>query len=130
MHRLWDLWRDAFTELCLYMDTMTVEEVYKEINKDRKYYEKSGWWSHFFSGEILMQVDFAVALLKRCKENGIHSMRRDQWLRYRRAIQKNHALCRPFICNDLKQLNDEEHRSGQVFLKTDPTELGSCRRFR
>ena len=51
----------------------TVEEVFAEIIKDKTYYENSGGGVTFSGGECMLQVDFLLALLKKCKENGIHT---------------------------------------------------------
>ncbi len=51
---------------------MTVEEVIKEVKKDTLFYEASGGGGMTLcGGEPLLQVDFAKALLKRAKEEGI-----------------------------------------------------------
>ena len=51
----------------------TVEEVLKEVLKDKAYYENSGGGVTFSGGECMLQVDFLLELLKICKENGIHT---------------------------------------------------------
>ncbi len=52
---------------------ITVEEVLKEVLQDRPYYNRSGGGVTLSGGESLLQPDFAVALLKACKENGINT---------------------------------------------------------
>ncbi|MGL5676348.1 MAG: glycyl-radical enzyme activating protein [Cellulosilyticaceae bacterium] len=49
----------------------TVEEVLKEIEKDRIYYNRSGGGVTLSGGECLCQPRFAKALLHACKESGI-----------------------------------------------------------
>ncbi len=51
----------------------TVEEVLKEILKDKAFYENSGGGVTFSGGECMLQIDFLSEILKRCKENGIHT---------------------------------------------------------
>lgn len=51
----------------------TVEEVLKEILKDKAFYENSGGGVTFSGGECMLQIDFLVEILKKCKENGIHT---------------------------------------------------------
>lgn len=51
----------------------TVDEVFKEIIKDKPYYENSGGGVTFSGGECMLQVDFLLEILKKCKENGIHT---------------------------------------------------------
>ena len=52
---------------------VTVEEVLKEVMQDRPYYNRSGGGITLSGGESLLQPDFAVALLKACKDNGINT---------------------------------------------------------
>ena len=51
----------------------TVDEVLAEVVKDKSFYENSGGGVTFSGGECMMQVDFLLELLKKCKENGIHT---------------------------------------------------------
>ena len=46
----------------------TVDEVMKEVERDRIYYDRSGGGLTLSGGESLAQPDFAVALLKAAKE--------------------------------------------------------------
>ncbi len=51
----------------------TVDEVFDEIIKDKAYYENSGGGVTFSGGECMLQIDFLCEILKKCKENGIHT---------------------------------------------------------
>lgn len=51
----------------------TLKQLFKEIEKDRHYYEASGGGVTLSGGECLLQADFCAALLKKCKEEGIHT---------------------------------------------------------
>lgn len=51
----------------------TVDEVFKEVLKDKSYYEASGGGVTFSGGECMLQIDFLEKILKKCKENGIHT---------------------------------------------------------
>lgn len=51
----------------------TIEEVIKEVLKDQALYEASGGGVTFSGGECMLQIDFLEAILKRCKEEGIHT---------------------------------------------------------
>ena len=51
----------------------TVDEVFSEIIKDKSYYENSGGGVTFSGGECMLQIDFLLEILKKCKENGIHT---------------------------------------------------------
>ncbi len=51
----------------------TVDEVMREILKDKVFYENSGGGVTFSGGECMLQIDFLEKILKSCKENGIHT---------------------------------------------------------
>ena len=51
----------------------TVDEVLKEVLKDKAFYENSGGGVTFSGGECMLQTDFLYEILKNCKENGIHT---------------------------------------------------------
>ena len=51
----------------------TVDEVFSEIIKDKPYYDNSGGGVTFSGGECLLQMDFLLEILKKCKENGLHT---------------------------------------------------------
>lgn len=51
----------------------TVEEVMKEILRDRLFYRTSGGGATFSGGECLLQPDFLTALLMACRKQGVHT---------------------------------------------------------
>ena len=51
----------------------TAEEVLAEVKKDMLFYKTSGGGVTFSGGECMLQMDFLAELLKKCKENGIHT---------------------------------------------------------
>lgn len=51
----------------------TADEVLAEVVKDKSFYETSGGGVTFSGGECMLQIDFLLELLKKCKENGIHT---------------------------------------------------------
>ncbi|MBQ8742294.1 MAG: glycyl-radical enzyme activating protein [Clostridia bacterium] len=51
----------------------TVEEVLTEVMKDTGFYDNSGGGVTFSGGECMLQIDFLLEILKKCKENGIHT---------------------------------------------------------
>jgi len=53
---------------------MSVEELYSVIAKDRAYYDRSGGGVTLSGGECLLYPEFVAALLKKCKENDIHTL--------------------------------------------------------
>lgn len=52
---------------------ISCDELMKEIEKDRLFYESSGGGVTFSGGEPLLQWEFLLAMLKRCKAENIHS---------------------------------------------------------
>jgi pyruvate formate lyase activating enzyme len=48
-----------------------VEELFREIEKDKTYYETSRGGVTFSGGECMFQIDFLEEILKKCKEKGI-----------------------------------------------------------
>lgn len=53
---------------------MSEDDIMKEILKDREYYEKSGGGVTFSGGECLLFPDFMQAVLKKCKQEKIHTL--------------------------------------------------------
>ena len=54
-------------------ETKTAEEVVKRVRQDELFYRTSGGGVTLSGGEVLMQPDFAYAILKLCKEAGLHT---------------------------------------------------------
>ena len=50
---------------------MTVEEILREVRRDKAYYEASGGGVTLSGGEVLCHVDFATELAKACRKEGI-----------------------------------------------------------
>lgn len=51
----------------------SADEVFNEIAKDKTFYENSGGGATFSGGECMLQIGFLCEILKKCKENGIHT---------------------------------------------------------
>lgn len=51
----------------------TVGDVMKRLLRDKPFFDESGGGVTISGGECLCQPDFTIALLKQCKENGIHT---------------------------------------------------------
>lgn len=54
-------------------EDMDVETLFKEINKDRLFYQRSGGGVTFSGGEPLTHPDFLAEIAKKCKINGINT---------------------------------------------------------
>ena len=50
-----------------------VDEVMREIVKDKAFYETSGGGVTFSGGECMLQIDFLEEILRKCKNEGIHT---------------------------------------------------------
>lgn len=66
---------EACTAKALYMcgDDYTIDEVMKRVKRDVPFYNKSGGGVTISGGECLCQPEFLLELLKRCKDEGIHT---------------------------------------------------------
>lgn len=51
----------------------TVDDVFQEIMADKVFYETSSGGVTFSGGECMLQIDFLIEILKKCKENGIYT---------------------------------------------------------
>jgi pyruvate formate lyase activating enzyme len=78
----WDLTSDcdeALTSLCptgaleIYGKMMTVEAVLDEVEKDASFYRSTGGGMTLSGGEVMLQPDFAAALLKGAHDRGINT---------------------------------------------------------
>lgn len=59
--------------LKVYGKTVTIAELLDEIKTDQLFYTATHGGVTLSGGEVLQQTEFAVALLKACKESGIHT---------------------------------------------------------
>lgn len=87
----------------------TVEEVLQEIVKDRLFYENSGGGVTLSGGEPMNQPTFTGALLKLCKDKGIHTVLdtsgyvpMELWDRVLDYVD--------MILYDFKQMDPEKHK--------------------
>ena len=89
---------------------MTVEEILREVRQDKAYYEASGGGVTLSGGEVLCHVEFAAALAKACRREGISV-----------AIETNlsfpYAHVKPLldevdvVMADVKLFDDEAHKT-------------------
>ncbi|UMZ72723.1 glycyl-radical enzyme activating protein [Natranaerofaba carboxydovora] len=59
--------------LVVWGEVMSVDDVIKEVIKDRAFYDESGGGITISGGEVIMQRDFVLELLKEAKKQGIHT---------------------------------------------------------
>ncbi len=59
--------------LVLVGETKSADEIVETVLRDRAFYETSGGGVTLSGGEPLLQLDFAEAILSRCRQEGIHT---------------------------------------------------------
>ncbi len=88
----------------------TVNELMKEIEKDRVFYEESGGGVTLSGGEVMMQINFVEELVKRCHGKGI-SVAMDT-CGY--APFENYERILPYVdvfLYDIKIINSQKHET-------------------
>ena len=87
----------------------TVDEVYEEVAKDKLFYESSGGGITLTGGELLYQPTFSKNILKKCKDNGLHTAIETcgyaKW-----DVLKEILQYVDIVLYDLKHMNSEEHK--------------------
>jgi len=89
---------------------IAVEEILEEVVQDRPFYENSGGGVTLSGGEPMSQPDFTRALLKRCKEKGLHTVldtsgyvQAEMWDQVLEYVD--------MILFDLKQMDTRKHKA-------------------
>lgn len=89
---------------------MTVEQVMDEVSADRMFYQNSGGGVTLSGGEALAQKDFALDLLKACKEIGLHTaLETTACVPYASFSEIVDHVDHLFI--DVKHLSPEKHKA-------------------
>ncbi len=90
--------------------TMSAEQVVAEVLPDRAFYENSGGGVTLSGGEPLLQPAFALAILARCKAEGLHTAlettTQTRWAHIEAAL--------PFVdlfMVDIKHLDPQKHKA-------------------
>ena len=104
-----------------YGKEITVDELLPLLLEDRDFYETSGGGVTLSGGECLMQADFCAELLKRLKENGIHTATDTCGFVSRDILDKVIPYTDVFLY-DLKAYDEEVHikctgRSNKIILE-------------
>jgi pyruvate formate lyase activating enzyme len=89
---------------------VTVADVLAEVELDRVFYEESGGGVTFSGGEPLLQPDFLLALLRVCRQKGIHTAV-DTTGHTTEHMLKEFAEAVDLFLFDLKIMDDQKHRS-------------------
>lgn len=88
--------------------TITAEEVFQEIIKDKVFYETSGGGVTISGGEPLYQPEFTTEILRRCKENNIHTAIETSGFAGESTIRKVLKYC-DLVLFDIKETDEEKH---------------------
>ncbi len=88
---------------------VTVREVMEEVIKDAPYYRRSGGGITLSGGESLGQPEFAVALLRAAKENGLNTaMESTAFSDF--SIIKRYLEYLDYYLMDIKHMNPAKHK--------------------
>ena len=105
----------------VYGRTVTVDELLPLLLEDRDFYDNSGGGVTLSGGECLMQADFCAELLKKLKENDIHTAVDTCGFVSKEVLNKIAPYSDIFLY-DLKAYDDEVHikctgRSNKIILE-------------
>lgn len=87
---------------------VTVGEVLQEVMRDRPYYRRSSGGVTLSGGESLLQPDFAIEILKACKENGINTAIETTGFAEPAVIERFIPHVDLFLM-DIKHINSKKH---------------------
>ena len=93
----------------LYGKSITVDEVYSEVAKDKVFYETSGGGVTISGGEPLFQPDFTAELLKKCRGNGICTAIETSGFADEKALLAVIEHC-DLVLFDIKETDEKLHK--------------------
>jgi pyruvate formate lyase activating enzyme len=90
---------------------MTAEEIFEEVNKDAIFYQQSNGGVTLSGGEPTAQPDFAVDLLRLCRNAGIHTALDTCGYTPFHNLERilEHV---DLVLYDFKHINPEQHKKG------------------
>ncbi len=101
-------WEDAIEVAGKFM---TLDEVVDECRRDEPFYHNSGGGVTLSGGEPLLQPDFAIALMNRCKASGINTAL-DTCGHVAWSVLEKALDTADLVLFDVKHLDADEHRDG------------------
>lgn len=105
---------------------MTVDDVTREVFRDMRFYENSEGGVTLSGGEPAAQPDFALAILRRCREARIHTALDTcgyaSW-----SVMEKLLEYTDLVLYDIKHMNQTKHREGTG--KTNRLILNNARRI-
>lgn len=90
-------------------EDVTAQKIMPEILADLPYYRRSGGGVTLSGGEVLAQPDFALALLKECKRNGLHTAIESTANAPWEVIEKILPYLDLYLL-DIKHMSSEKHK--------------------
>lgn len=105
----------ACAEICpskaleLYGKSITVDEAYNAVVRDKVFYETSGGGVTISGGEPLFQPEFTAELLKKCRENGVHTAVETSGFANEEVVLTVIGHC-DLILFDIKETDEERHQ--------------------
>ena len=95
--------------LVFYGTEKSVDELLHELLKDKEFYQTSGGGVTLSGGECLLQADFCAELLKKLKENGVHTAVDTCGFVPQTALDKVMPYTDIFLY-DIKAIDEETHK--------------------
>ena len=87
----------------------SIEEIFETVSCDKIFYETSGGGVTFSGGECMLQIDFLAEILKKCRENGIHTAvdtaGNIPWESFEKIVPYT-----DLFLYDIKVMDNEKHR--------------------
>ena len=90
---------------------MTVDEVVREVMKDVKFYKNSGGGVTLSGGDPLFQSEFALQILQRCKQMGLHTVLETAGFVPWSTLEKLLPYVDLFLY-DIKHMDTGKHKEG------------------
>jgi len=88
--------------------TISTQEAFDEIVRDKVFYEISGGGVTISGGEPLYQPEFTAEILRLCRENEIHTAIETSGFSTENAIRKVLKYC-DFVLFDIKETDEKKH---------------------
>lgn len=89
--------------------SMTPEEVFNDVNSDAIFYETSGGGITISGGDPVAQPEFTIAVLKLCKNAGLHTAIETSGFVKREILSKIIENV-DMVLYDFKHMNSEQHK--------------------
>lgn len=93
----------------LYGKSITVDEAYDEVKKDKVFFETSGGGVTVSGGEPLFQPEFTAELLKTCQKNEIHTAIETSGFADEKVLLTVLEHC-DLVLFDIKETDEERHK--------------------